>query len=131
MFHGERVGFSGKILQCFRDRTGKDHNFTGIKWVYFGCVYPMVGDSMKRKPEEIEVEDWKPTENDRNEFEAQKLVVRAKRQAMKKAMDLKKPHDDITRAVGLIRRFYVGLDNLDRRRFMDWFANECSKKGKK
>lgn len=44
---------------------------------------------------------------------------------------LKRVHPDILRAVTLMRPFYKHLDNNDRRRLMDWFANELSRKGKK
>lgn len=129
MFMGERIHF-GKIVQFFKDAKSIPHHFSGIKNIWFGSVYEMNDDKIKVNPTAIET-DWVPTDEERDEYEAQKLVVRAHRQARKKAMDIKKPHEKIVRAVELIRPFYLSLHNIDRRRFMEWFANECSRKGKK
>lgn len=131
MYHGERVNHFDKIYQVFKSKDGKTHNFTGIKNIWFGSVYVMEKDTLKRKPEAIET-DWQPTDQEREEYEAAKIVVKATRQNKLKAMKLKQPHQNIVRAIELIRPFYLHLSNLDRRRFIEWFENECSKKkGKK
>ncbi len=130
MYLGERVGFSGKVIQAFKDEKGEEHFFKGIKSVYFGDVYEMKNETMSGKPAQVE-SDWKPTEKDRLEYEAQKIVVRSYRQERQKEMKVKKPHANIARAVELMRPFYIPLSNLDRRRFIAWFENELSKKVKK
>lgn len=136
MFLGERIrGWSHKIEQLFKAKDGKEFFFSSIKRPWFGTVYEMDlkadgSASMAIKPKEVEC-DWEPTEKERQEFEAQKAVVISERQARQKAMQLKRPHDDIVRAIKLIRPFYRALPEVNRRRFMEWFANECSRKGKK
>lgn len=130
MYLGERISVIGKVAQVFKDKRGEEHWFSGIHRVYFGDVYTMVDDRMSRKPVSVDSE-WKPTDMDRLEYEAQKIVVRAHRQAKLTAMKMKKPHADITRAVALVRPFYWHLSTLDRRRFLEWFANACSTKEKK
>lgn len=128
MYLGQRVNWAGEIYQEFKDREGNSYAYQSIKGVYFGEVYPLLpGDKMNRNPKAVET-DWLPTEQDRREYEAQKIVVAAKRQERLKAMKIRKPHPDITRAVGLIKPFYLWLNNLERRRFIQWFENECSKK---
>lgn len=131
MYHGERVYYNGKVYQIFKDRKGEKFNWSGIKRVWFGSVYESTktGDEhrMSRRPVEIETPDWEPTEAERLEYEAQKIVVTASRQERRKAIVLKRPHDDLVRAVKLMRPFYKALSNFERQRLMEWFANECSK----
>lgn len=126
MFLGERVGWNGKVYQLFRSKDGKEHNFSGIKRVYFGDVYEMIDEKLKIRPESVD--GWEPTDKDRREYEAQKLVVTASRQANRKAMEIKRPHAEVVKAVDLLRPFYRALSHVDQRRFMEWIANECSKK---
>lgn len=136
MFLGERIrGWHKKIEQLFRSKDGKDFFFSGIHRPWFGTVYEMKlkadgSASMAVRPKEVE-SDWEPSEKERQEFEAAKIVVASERQNRRKAMTLKRPHDDIVRAVKLMRPFYRALPDQDRRRFMEWFSNECSRKGKK
>lgn len=130
MFIGERVSWRGKVIQVFKDKKGEEHVFSGIKNLWFGSVYKIEDNKMSVKPTPIE-SDWKPTEKDEIEYESQKIVVRAHRQSKLKALKLKKPHANIARAVELIRPFYWHLPSLDRRRFLEWFENEISKKVKK
>lgn len=131
MFIGERVGWHGKVIQVFKNKRGKEHVFRGIKNLWFGSVYIMEDNQMSVRPVSIDESEWKPTEKEELEYEAQKIVVKAHRQNKLKAMKLSKPHANIQRAVELIRPFYNHLPSLDRRRFLEWFENEISKKGKK
>jgi len=126
MYHGERVNFTGKVVQLFKEKRGEEHLFKGIKGVWFGSVYEMVNDTLKLKPKEVE-STWEPTELERKEYEAAKIVVRGHRQNILAAMKVKKPHADISKALELIRPFTWHLSSLERRRFMAWFENECSK----
>ena len=129
MYHGQRVSFNGKIVQLFRDQNGKGYTFTGIKNVWFGDIYFIENDSMKIRPQQIE-QTWKPTDEDRLEYEAQKIAVAGQRQNRLKAMTFRRPHVDILRAVELIRPFTHHISMLDQRRFFEWLANECSKQHK-
>jgi hypothetical protein len=136
MFMGERIrGWHKKIEQMFKAKDGKEFFFSGIKRPWFGTVYEMKlsangSASLNVRPKEVEA-DWEPSEKERQEFEGAKLVVTAERQARQKAMKLQRPHDDIVRAVKLLRPFYRAMPDQDRRRFMEWVSNECSRKGKK
>lgn len=127
MYHGERADtWRGKIWQCFRSKDGKEHSFSGIKNIYFGECYAMLDSKMKIRPEAVP--GWEPTEKERTEYEAQKLVVRQVRQSRLEAFKLTRPHKDVLRAVELLRPFYRALTDSDRNRFMKWVSNECSKK---
>lgn len=135
MYHGERVPFVGTPLQVFKDKKGKEYRWSGRKHVWFGSVYeaeymePGVL-AMLKNPKEL-LATWQPTEKERLEYEAAKLGVTSYRQNRKKAYELKKPHPDLVKAVLLFRPFYFALQNIDRRRLVDWFENECSKPLKK
>jgi hypothetical protein len=131
MYHGERPGFMGTIRQLFKTRDGEEMYWVGRKRVWFGHVYEIThDDKMAKMPKEVEVEDWKPTDKEEKEYEAQKLVCRQIRADRQKEMKIKKPHENIVRAIGLLRPFYRALDDNDRRRFMKWVGNECGKKKK-
>src|ERR1035437_5962160 len=131
MYHGERLtGFADKIQQLFKSKDGKEIYFSGIKILWFGCVYEMENNTLKIRPQEIKA-TWDPTEKEKQEYEAQKIVVMQRRQARLKEMKIKRPHADIVKAVELIRPFTWHLSELDRRRFFEWFRNQCSKKAKK
>lgn len=131
MYMGERVVQYRTIIQLFQSRDGKEHWFSKVKHPWFGTVYEMNADgTMAVRPKSVET-DWEPTKLERSQWEAAKIVVASFRQEQRKTMKLKRPHDDITKAVNLLRPFYKPLTNIDRRRFIDWVANECSRKSKK
>ncbi len=131
MYLGERVYWNEKTYQLFKDQKGNEYKYSGIKRIYFGEVVKLLpGDKMEVRPKTIDTE-WKPTESEEKEYEAQKLVVRALRQEKLKAYKIKKPAANLTRAVKLFRPYYRLLNNIDRGRLISWFENECSKKGKK
>lgn len=130
MYHGERVSLFGEINQLFKDRKGEESRFRGIKRIYFGNVYEMNGISMNSKPEPIEA-GWSPTEKEELEYEAAKIAVSGHRQEQRKDMELKRPNKKVVQAVELLRPFYLVMSNVDRKRFMGWVSNECSKKGRR
>lgn len=134
MYLGERVDLFRGVHQEFKDKSGSKFNWTGIKNLYFGAVVEAErkGKSMtmSRRPQIVE-SDWQPTEQEEVEYEAHKVVVRAYRQSRKKAMELKRPNQNIVRAVELLKPFYRAMDHFSQKRFMEWIANACSKpKGK-
>lgn len=131
MYMGERVHHFNKIFQLFKDKRGREYNFSGIKGVWFGDIYEVNDNKMQVRPKSVDAKGWEPTEEERHEYEAQKLVVRAKRLERQKEMNIKKPHADIVRAVDLLRPFYLSLHRFDQERFMRWVANECSKRKKR
>lgn len=136
MYHGERVhSWTKKVYQLFKNKKGKEYQWNSIKGIYFGSIYEIErkadgSSSMLTRPKEIEEpwRQWEPTEKERLEYEAQKAVVTAQRQARLKEFKLKRPHKDLTKAVELFRPFYRALTDNDRRRLVEWFANEASKK---
>lgn len=129
MYHGERVGLFGEIFHLFKEKNGTERRFGGsFKRVRFGDVYPMVDNRMKTQPEVIIPQPWEPTDQELHEYEAAKLAVRHEREQRKKDMVLKAPNPKIVQAVDLLRPFYQTMKDSDRRRFMGWVANECSKK---
>lgn len=137
MFHGERVQWNGEVWQLFKDTQGKSYWWTGRN-VWFGSVYHMekkakgeAGWTLAKRPEAVEC-GWQPTEAETTEYHAHKQVVLAHRQAKRKALQLKKVPPPLARAVESVRPYYLALNHVDQRRFMEWFSNECSKrKGKK
>lgn len=127
---GERVGIRGKVIQSFRDTLGELYHFSGIKGVFFGSWYEMLEDGkMHRRPKELSGDE--PSDKDWKEFETNKIGVKAFRLQSRKAMQLKKPHEDIVRAVALLKPFYQSVDRFTQKRFMDWVCNEMSKPNKK
>lgn len=127
MYHGERDNHLGKIHQLFKDKRGKVYLFRGIR-AWFGEVYRLEApDRILRRPTAIE-SDWKPTEAEEREYHSQVLIVKNMRMQNRKAMKLKRPPDDLVTSVNLFRPYYLGLNEIDRRRLLGWFANECSKR---
>lgn len=131
MYHGQRAGiYNNKVYQLFKTRDGKEYWFSRVKGLWFGDVVQMIKDRIEIRPETVKT-TWEPSEKERLEYETNKVLVTAARQERLKEMKLRKPHKNILSAVFLIAPFYRSMSDLDRRRFMKWFANECSKKGKK
>jgi hypothetical protein len=131
MFVGERVDWRGNIYQCFKNKAGVESHFKGVKNVCFGSVYNVEDGRIARIPVAIEPPPWHPTDKECLEHEAQKIAVYERRALNRKALQLKKPHADIAKAVELLAPFYLSMDDFTRMRFMRWFSNECSKKVKK
>lgn len=130
MYLGERVTMMGSIYKLFVDKKGETYHYSKIKHVWLGSCYEITNDGkMKRNPESVE--GWEITEKERVEAEAQKLVVTAHRMTKRKAMQLKKPHPDIVKAMNLLGRFYRSMSKWDRQRFVDYLENEMSKGGKR
>lgn len=130
IYLGERCELGG-IRQAFKTKSGKLLNYSGIKGVWFGAVYMAEqspsGYRLMQRPERIE-SAWSPTEAECIEYDVQKLCVSVKRQERRKEMAVKKPHDDILKAVELLSPFFRGLGRFDQQRFMKWIENQCVKR---
>lgn len=127
MYLGERVNVF-KIGQLFRDKRGKDYWYRGVKGVWFGSIYEIDDkESIKIRPAEVDAAGWEPSEKDRAEWEAQKAVVKAFRLEKRKAMQLKRPHADIVKAIQLLAPFWRSLDRFDQERFSKYLANELQR----
>lgn len=129
MYVGERVSQMGKVYQLFKNKRGKTFPFSGLRYALLGHCYEMAKDqTLKTNLSAAGVEGWEMTEAEHIECEAQKQVVKTHRLKKRKAMELKKPHTDIVRAICLLRPFVRSLDLWDQKRFMDYIANACSKR---
>lgn len=89
----------------------------------------LAGDRMKVRPEQVD--GWEPSEQERAVYESQKLIVKSARLKRQKNMQIKKPHENIARAISLLRPFMRGLSHYDQTRFIGYICNEASKKQKK
>jgi hypothetical protein len=126
MYCGERVGHF-RVGQLFKDKRGKEYSYRGVKRVWPGCVYEISSDNkIDIRPKEISC-DWEMSEQDRLEMEANKVAVTAYRLERRKAMELKRPHKDIVKAVELLRPFYRNLGHFDQARFVGYLRNQMSK----
>lgn len=133
IYHGEHLTHFGKIYQLFKDKKGIEYNYTGVKMVWPGLCYELLpGDKMNRRPNQIT--DYRRvfemTENDWVKSEAQKIAVKGFRLEQRKAMEVKKPHLDITTAINLLKPFYRGLSRFDQKSFVSYLENEMSKRKK-
>ncbi len=128
IYLGERISALSYIYHSFKDRKGREYHFRGLRSVRVGDCYEIIDDKIATRPKAVE--GFPLTEEQEAHCDAQRVVVLAFRAAQKKAMQLKRPHEDITRAIGLLRPFYLGLSELDRRRFKEYLGQEMSKKKK-
>lgn len=128
MYQGERVDTFGRIHQMFRDVRGENYQYSGIRDVSFGQIYPMTDGKMAVYPIGEYDPKWKPTDKEEREFEAHKIVVADRRARRKAEMQLKKPNPKIVQAVDLLRPFYLAMTDWDRDRFIRWVSQECSKR---
>ena len=131
MYMGERVSFyPQKIYKLFKGRDGTEYKFApSVSGVYFGDKYQLLPkDRMEHRPKELSVDDWQPTESERLEYEAQKIVCREFRATKRKDLELKKPHPNILKALELLRPFAMHLDETERGRLFSWLRIQCSKR---
>ncbi len=132
IYHGERVGLTGKICQLFKDKNGKEFLFQGVKGVWLGNCYEVSkDDQIKARPEAIDNNGFELTEDDRRQAEVAKLSCVAERLSRRKAMDFKRPHVDIITAIRLLSPFYRSVGRFDQDRFVRYLENEMSKKPRK
>lgn len=133
MYHGERVApYGGHIRQLFKDETGKEYFFAGVKSVWVGSTYELLpGDKMAVKPERFDNDGWVMSEKEQTEYEAQKEIAKQIRAERMKVMKLKRPHKDIVKAIELLAPFFRSLDRIDQDRFMRYLTNACQRKANK
>lgn len=132
IYHGQRVGFAGNITHLFKDKRGKEYRFRGVKNVFIGDVYEMNDDeTMNVRPKSVDAKGWSLTDAEQTEYEAHKEIVKHQRLLNQKAMQLKKPHIDIVRAINLLKPFFRQLDRINQDRFVSYLKNELSRKAKK
>lgn len=132
IYLGERLTMNDKIVQVFRDAEGKESYFSGVKRVWVGDSYLMSEKgTIKAKPERVENPTLKMNEEDEAKYQAQKIVCRDYRLTRQKEMKLKQPHEDILKAIELLRPFARGLSWYDNERFFTYIKNESTKPKKK
>lgn len=131
MENGFRVW--GGTYHLFKDIKGNKFCFKGIKQIWPGDIYEMNSDeTMKIRPQSCESQDnWEFSLSDKNEYEAQKEIVKYQRLERKKKMELKRPHQDIVTAIALLKPFFKNLNFMDSERFLNYLRNETSKRGKR
>ena len=133
LYLGERVDYIGGINQVFRNKKGKFCHYTGVKGVYFGESYMVTKEGQIKSswPEQPKKQTLLPTEQDKLDYESHKELAKDARARRKKAMDLKKPHQDITKAIALLKPFARSMDNITLRRFTGYIENQLSRRSKK
>lgn len=136
IYLGEQVDIIGHINQVFRDKKGKVFKYNGVKGVWPGSCYlidvnPDGSSTIKTRPESVEKPKIEFSEKDRLEYETNKEIAKHQRLLNKQAMDIKKPHEDITRAIQLLKPFARSVSNIDLNRFMGYLKNQLTKPTKK
>lgn len=131
LYLGESSNFNGDVFQDFRFKDGSIHNWSGRKNVWSGTSYQVEKSGgvylMARRPKEFEKPKLQMTSEERVKYEALKITVKAARLLKRKAMDIKRPHADIQKAIELLGPFARSLDLLDLDRFFKYIKKECVK----
>ena len=120
----------GDISHQFRTSRGEIVHFKQIRGLVFGDVVFVDKDCLAVRPKTIESK-LSPTEKERLEYGAMKEIVKHERLRRRKAIEMKKPHKDIVRAVALLRPFARGMDRLMLKRFAEYLETQLSRKTKK
>lgn len=133
LYLGEELGFGGGIFKKFRTHKGEITYFSKVSGVIFGGAYAWNGKegTMPRRPEPVYDSKLEATDQERREYEVNKLAVTAKRLQKMQILKDKKPHPDIVKAINLLKPFVRGMDFFTVHKFLDYVFNECYKKGKK
>lgn len=129
LYLGERLSGLNKIVQVFRDKKLEEHCWTGIKLVFFGESYYCDADhKMTIMPDKVENQTFFATSAEKTRREVDKIACKAERESRKKTMSLDKPHDDIVRAIGLLRPFAKYMDWRTESRFFEYIRNQATKR---
>lgn len=133
IYLGEELNFRGAIYKKFRTESGELIRFSKISGVMFGRSYAWseAAGSMSRWPEQVFDSGLEVTDQERKEYEVNKLAVAAKRLQKSQILKDKKPHADIVKAIKLLKPFVKGMDFFTVHKFLEYVFNECYKKGKK
>lgn len=128
LYLGERVSAIGNIHQVFKAPMCGELFFKGIKQVHFGdsYEYDRANGTMKTRPKQIKGR-LKASIKDEHTYHAQKEIVKLQRLKNRKALEIKKPHKDIDRAIELLRPFTNGMGSIDLHRFVEYLENRLSK----
>lgn len=131
IYLGERLTLLGSVFHVFRDAKTNLYRFTGLKSIFFGETYLVSKDgSIKVRPD-VSLKKLDLMENDFAEFEAHKILAKDARLNKRKAMELKKPHADIVKAIELLRPFIQSVPRYDQDRFLRYIHNEATKRKKR
>lgn len=121
-----------RISQCFRTAMGEIFRYSGIKDLCVGDSYLVSKDGfIAQRPKLAENPKLTLTEQERLDFAAAKEIIKHVRERKKKAMELKKPHPDIVRAIALLKPFARSMDRINLDRFTDYLRNQLSKPEKR
>lgn len=132
LYLGERVNFLGRISKVFRNKKGEISSWNP-KGVYFGESYLASKDGYMKSsfPPQPEKQTIFPTDRDKAEYEAHKVMAADTRARRKKEREFKKPSKDILRAIELLRPYARYLDSIELGRFCGYIQNQLSKRRKK
>jgi len=133
VYLGEQVDIMGNISQLFRNKKGEFAKYSGVKPLFFGESYLISKKGMikSRMPPQPKKQTLFVTDRDKMAYEANKEIAKNERLLRRKAMELKKPHQDIVKAIALLRPFVYELDSMNLHRFMKYLENQLSRKKKK
>ncbi|MFA7333624.1 MAG: hypothetical protein WC130_04930 [Kiritimatiellia bacterium] len=136
IYLGERVEVLSGIRHVFRTPAGDILRFKGLRGhLWYGDIYLTSSEgSIQTRPEKAPYEPpsgLEPTKRERIDYEVHKELAKDYRLRNRKAMELKKPHADIVKALELLRPFMRGADTYTLRRFAGYIENQLSKKGKR
>lgn len=132
IYLGERLDLFG-IRHAFRGPDGKEKFFKGkIHGLIRGECYGISpkGEILKRPAQIVDCK-LRMTDKEETEFELHKELCKHWRAKKKKALNLKKPHPDISKAIELLRPFVRYSDNIELNRFVEYLENQLSKKKRK
>ena len=129
VYLGERVEAFDGIKQLFRNKKGEFARYSGVRDVYFGNSYLITDDGKikARFPDRPDKQTVFSTEQEELDYEAHKELAKDYRLRKRKAMELKKPHKDIVRALNLLRPFTRKMDSITLRRFSEYLQNQLSR----
>lgn len=136
IYLGERVECLFGIRHVFRTKAGDILRYKGLRGhLWYGDIYlTSKNGSIQTRPEKAPLgldSGLEPTEQDRLDYELHKELAKDYRLRNRKAMELKKPHRDIVKALELLRPFMRHADTYTIKRFTGYLENQLSKKAKR
>ena len=138
IYLGERVEVLSGIRHTFRTPEGRILSYKSLRGhLWFGDIYlTSKAGSIQTRPEKAPYDKsenlgLEATKQDHLDYELHKELAKDYRLRNRKAMELKKPHRDILKALELLRPFMRGADTYTIKRFAGYLENQLSKKAKR
>lgn len=133
IYVGERADpMWNKIWQTFRNAKGELYRYQSLKNIYVGeCYWTFDDGKIKTRPEKVEKPKLSLTDQERRDYEAHKEIAKQVRLERRKAMELKRPHPDIVKAINLLKPFCINLGPSDLSRFTQYLKEQLGKRKSK